>query len=284
MEAERRHQLKTNELAEALTKVRAFWNDPQTVYWLAGIALVLAIWVGYKVWNNIQARQQAGGWAQLSEVGEQLAANAPGALNTLRDLVKDAPSAAVEGNARLQLGRVLRVDALKVTPVDENMLRESVQVLQPMIDRADMPPTLAAAAAFSLATTQESLRQFDEAQRTYEKLMNDPRLAGSPFVERAKERLASLDELRKPIAMAEGLPPPPPTAAPMAPALTPMPAGPPAGVFNPGSPAEPAAPESAPPTPAPATPEQPGTTTPPPAEPTDDEAEPPADSGAAPAP
>ena len=35
MDTEKRHQLKTNELAEALAKLRNFWNDPQTVYWLS---------------------------------------------------------------------------------------------------------------------------------------------------------------------------------------------------------------------------------------------------------
>ena len=87
-----------------------------------------------------------------------------------------------------------------------------------------MPGQLAAAAAFSLATSYESLRQFDDAGRMYQLLVDNERFGGTAFPFVAAGRLETLDELRTPVTFQPGLPPEPAVATPPAVTGTP-PAG-----------------------------------------------------------
>ena len=50
MDADTRHQLKQNELAETLSKLRDF-SDKRTLTWLAVIVAIALVYAGYRYWS-----------------------------------------------------------------------------------------------------------------------------------------------------------------------------------------------------------------------------------------
>jgi predicted negative regulator of RcsB-dependent stress response len=224
MDADRRHQLKTNELAEALGKVREIGSDPQSRYWLIGIIVVLAVVGGYRLWSGMQERRVTSAARDLSAAVRQLGTNRVAAIDDLRGLVRRAPTKGLEASARLELGGALRVEAHQSEEQRQALLEESVATLKAVVDDPQMPGQLAAAAAFSLATSYESLRQFDDAERMYQLLVDSERFGGTAFPFVAAGRVETLDELRTPVTFQPGLPPEPAVATTPAATSTP-PAG-----------------------------------------------------------
>ena len=207
MDAEKRHQLKTNELAEALGKVRDFGGDPQTRYWMIGIAAILVAYAGYRLWNNMAAQRVAAGWHELSQVSAQ--DNASVAIDELRTLITQAPNQTAEAVGRIRLAAALRNRADETPAERESLLKEAVETLKPLVSDPNAEASLVAAAAFSLATMNESLREFDAAAVVYKMIVDEKRFEGSPFREASSKRLETLDELRVPIAFEPGMPPEP---------------------------------------------------------------------------
>ena len=207
MDADKRHQLKTNELAEALTKLRDFGGDRQTRIWLAVLAVALIVIVGYRTWGRVQAGRLAHGWQTFAEVGPRVETDAAGAAEDLRSLISSAPNRAVAAAARLRLADALRRIAESDPQQADAVLNESVEALAAVVDDDRVSPALVAAASYSLGTSYESLRDFDRAAEAYKLVSEDVRFAGSPFVDMAADRLASLDDLRVPVDFEPGLPP-----------------------------------------------------------------------------
>jgi len=276
MDADTRHQLKQNELAEALSKLRDL-RDPRILYAAGAVVVVL---LAVLVWYGWRASQQAAlerGWERLSDIAANLSGADPTAVTAaqgeLRTLIQETGSPSVAGYARLALARS-RYDQGMLKPDERQAaFSEAITLLEQI--RAD-PATrtdLDAAAAFLLASTYESTRQFDKARQLYQTLKDDTRYAGLPYGALSADRLATLDDLTEPIAFTPGEAPPPP--APETQAATPAPAPQfqrmtpeQLGVVAP-PPAAPVPPpaEQVPPAAEPVPPPTPAPDTPPPAEP-----------------
>jgi hypothetical protein len=273
MDADTRHQLKQNELAEALDTLRDF-NNPTTRLTLLGLAVILAAFFAWKAWVHQQHHAQELTTQRLNQVQEAIATGDPtrmdAAIVDLRALVNDAAQPGLAAGARILLASTLADEALRKPDEQQTLFEEAITVLQPLIPDGEVPAPLQAAAMFAKASCHESLRDFDQAKPLYERLQSETRFRGSPYVGLAEDRLANLDELRTPIRFEPGSPPMPAAAMPMS--------GPPASAFVPPTPAAPVEPaagdEAAKPEAAPATEttpeeptgepetEQPGTTTP----------------------
>jgi len=219
MDADKRHQLKTNELADALAKLRTFGADPQTRWWLLGLAAVVVLVVGYRVWAGLRETRAASGWQELDQVARRMQTDRAGAIDELRTLASNAPNQTLAAAARLRLANALRSEAASNPQRREQLLAESVETLKALADDPSAAPSLAAAAIFSLATSYESLHNLDAAKAAYERIMQGAPFAGSPFHALATQRLATLDDLRAPTVFVPGLPPsaqpPPPSTAPV---------------------------------------------------------------------
>ncbi|MGD8454539.1 MAG: hypothetical protein PVJ57_22220 [Phycisphaerae bacterium] len=231
MDADTRHQLKTNELGEALSKLRSFSSDRQTRLWLLVIVLVLAAWGAYRYWNYARVASVTQAWYDLEQINRKRAAgeSAASTMAELKTLIDGTSNPAVRTTARIRLAATLHQQAEENPDEYDEYIKQAVAALEPVLSDTEAPPALVAAAMFALATDHESLRQYDEAQTLYEKLRDDERFVGSPFYEAADMRLETLDELRQRVTFLPGsapppAPPPPPASQPEQPPISVMPA------------------------------------------------------------
>lgn len=213
MDADTRRQLKTNELADALASLKDL-KSPRFLY-SAGAVVVLAIavlaWFGWRYSQRLAAERD---WDRLERVVLGLSdadANvASGAQNELRAMLQEKLPPSVLGYARIELARS-RVEQGLAQPTERPAaFEEAAKMLEQVRSDPESTPLLQAEATFLLASTYESLRQFEGAKELYQSLAQDTRYAGSPYKALADFRLADLDKLAKPVAFVPGEPPPPP--------------------------------------------------------------------------
>lgn len=216
MDAEKRHQLKQNELAAVLGKIRDFTNDRPTRYWLVVLLVVAVAVVGYRWWGHLQNRQLASGWSELTEAAPALQGDLEGAVERLHEVIADTSDNTLAASARIRLATALRRQSQAQSQADqrEELLNESAATLRVVIDDPQTPAALVATAAFSLGTTYESLGEFDQARlddaaELYRMITTDARFAGNPFTLLAEARLDTIDDLRVTINFVPGMPPQP---------------------------------------------------------------------------
>ncbi len=250
MDADTRHQLKQNALAELLISLKDL-NDPKWRYGLAVVLVVLLAIAGWKGWRYAQQRSLEHDWQRLSDIRSRFADDESAATSDLRTFISETSQPVLAASARLFLARARTDYALK-NPGDQQVALEEVASLyQEVSSNTRTPAPLAAAAQFGLATTYESLRQLDKAAEAYQTLLDDKeRYAGSPYVELARQRYDSLGKLRNPVVFEPGQPPeaPPATQAATTAVTIPPDQGPP--TVSPAAPpaeGEPAQPPSPPP-------------------------------------
>jgi hypothetical protein len=225
MDADTRRQLKTNELADALASLKDL-KSPRFLY-AAGAVVVVAIavlaWFGWRYSQRLAAERD---WDRLERVvlglSETDANVAAGAQNELRAMLQEKLPPSVLGYARIELARS-RVEQGFAQPSERPAaFGEAAKVLEQVRSDPESTPLLQAEATFLLASTYESMRQFEGAKELYQSLTQDTRYAGSPYKALADFRLADLDKLARPVAFVPGDPPPPPQPTSQSVTLTPQ--------------------------------------------------------------
>lgn len=264
MDADTRHQLKQNELAEALTKLRDL-NNPNTRFAILVLVVLVVGYFGVRAYRYYRHSAQEGASAKLGEISAALhsddAARASGAMAEMRSLIDSTGNVGVKSAARLELARAYFDKAVDDPNSRTENLKQAGQLYDAILKQSSTPAAFEATALFGAAGIHESLREFDQAKAKYEKLA-DKKFDGSPYQKLAAVRLSSLADIQKPLALAPGTPPEQPA----------MPSGLPPGVqLMPVTPEEaaklnqaPVTPAAPPTPPAPAqdapTPEQPAPT------------------------
>lgn len=228
MDADRRHDLKTNELADALDKLTDL-RDPRLRYWIAAIVLVAVAYLGYRYWDYTRQTALERSWADLSAVEIPDSGPVETAIQQLQTQLAAAQQPALRAGIQLKLARVLFEEARRDEARRESLLREAQTHLRAMLEDSGTPDALRPAALFALGCTHESLGELDQAAEQF-RAIADPAYAGSPFVPLAADRVLNMDQIREPIEFVPGEAPPPPSAV-----------GPPAEAAGPSS-----APASAP--------------------------------------
>ncbi len=235
MDADTRHELKQNELAEALTKLRGRVKDEHVRLAILIVTLAVVAIIAVRYWRYSANRTVERGWSQLGAIEQSLSSDtdtdADAAITRLRALVGEASDPTLKGFAKLRLGNALRDQGMIQPQKRATYFAEATSTLQQVISENPQSAALCGAATFSLACVQESERKFDEARASYKKLVDEPRFDGSPFRIIAKSRLEDMDKYTGPVSFVPGEPPPPPPP----PTLTP-PATSPAPTATPPSP------------------------------------------------
>lgn len=214
MDADTRHSLKQNELAEALSKID--FHDKRLLSWLGVIVLVAVVYGGVKVWGWQSRRAADADWDTLAMIAPASANLGDAPIDQLRGLVSSNSGPSAEAIARLRLVRHLWSRAHgAVGPWTEEAMRE----LQAVRNSPDVPAPLRAAALFMTGKLHETQREFDQAARCYGELKSSSEFAGSPFVQMAELRAEGLGELRETVVFQPGLAPlvlpqAPPASAP----------------------------------------------------------------------
>ncbi len=210
MDADTRHQLKQNELAEFLGRLRDL-NDPRFRYTIAVVVVAVIAIAAWQLVKFQQRHAQEESWRRLTDLAVATGTTDPTELATatdgLRAFVQETSDPALAGYARLQLAR-LRYDQAFNDPQQRPAgFEEAAALLEEITGTPGMPPKVAAAALFLLATTHESLGQADAAATLYERLASEEQYSGAGFAKVVDERLEDIDELRTPIVFEPGDPP-----------------------------------------------------------------------------
>jgi hypothetical protein len=204
MDADTRHQLRQNELAEALSKI---WDlsDRRSLTWLGVIVVIALAYAGYKYWGWRQQADLIQAERVLSSLNpaDPSLGNAP--LDQLRRLIAENSDPGLLGRARLLLAQGLEARGLGADGAEK--LQQAERVYQEILAMPQAPAAVKAPATYRLGILYETRRDFESARKTYTSLSTDSGLAGSPFTKLAEARLESLDELSKPVEFEAGVRP-----------------------------------------------------------------------------
>ncbi len=201
MDAETRHHLKTNELAEALSKVRSV-SDEKLLPWLIGIVVILLAFLGVRWWNGAQEAKQVNEWSELNRVN--VAGAGPQALEPLEQLANEGLTPGVRHAAMLKIGQESLRLALTREIDRAQLLKSAENALDRLLKEKNVAPTIAASAKFVLATVYESQARPDEAETLYNELKTDA--PGTPFAIMAESRLGTMEQARVTVEFLPGSP------------------------------------------------------------------------------
>ncbi len=216
MKADERHQLKQNELAEALGQLRD-WNSPTTRYTLLVLALVAIAFGAWRVWAYHQRHTLEQGWQRLGSIEMALAgkdeAAVAGAVSDLRALLQETTDPGLVGYARLRLARERIQEAFSKPDERQAAFGEAVQLLEQIVRGPNTPASLEAAASFALGSTYECLAtvepasrpsELDKAAELYQRITQEPRFKGTPYPTLAADRLKTMAALKMAIGFTAG--------------------------------------------------------------------------------
>ena len=213
MDAQTRHNLKQNELAEALFSLRDAWKNPRARQWTLLILLAVLVFVAVRVWRWSSRNAVHGGWAQLNSVlGE--AKEPAEAIAGLKGMIDRGATPPQLATARLLLAHMLLEEGAKDVAKLKPNAEEAVDVLK-LVTTADVPAQYVSTASFKLATAYETLGRFDDARAAYEHLSSEPQFAGTGYVDLAKRRFETMDAVASVPQFLSGSPPPPASAPTM---------------------------------------------------------------------
>jgi predicted negative regulator of RcsB-dependent stress response len=214
MDADTRHQLKKNELAEALSKVVDF-SDKRTIGWLVVIVVVALGYAGYKFWGWQQRTQLTNAQQALADINALDPSLGDAPMDQLRRLIADNNQPGVLALARLKLAEGLEARAEGTDQAGK--LTEAEAEYNAILSLAGAPNAAKAPALYRLGMMGESKRDLEQAREMYTTLSRNPGYAGSPFVAAAEARLELLAELAVPVVFERGMNPV------LIPELTPLP-------------------------------------------------------------
>lgn len=217
MDAESRHDLKKNELAEMLSNFRFFTSDRGRFITLAILAVVV-LFVGYRVWrwNSVRAGEES--WSQIMAAVVPTSPDGTDGLDALRQIVSSTADDTIRAWAEYRLGCGLLREANSDETKREQYLPECIEVLKRVSGASSTPPSIAAASEYGLANAYELQRDFEQAKITYQAIIDNEKYAGSPYQGLAGGRVDTVDDLNVTVTFTPGDPPaplPPPALSPV---------------------------------------------------------------------
>lgn len=275
MDAEHRHELKTNELADWLRQTPEYLKkNANTIIGIALIVIGLVTWPMFSRWRAASDYAKAASVAeaidslqrdlsnllQAASKDTQARLDAASAVNVSNKALQEQAQKATDPNLKalalmkaaqgIRTELLWRAEAIAVQDI-EAKTQQAQRLYQQALEMA-VNPTLRAMAQFGWGLCAEQLGQRDQAVSIYQAILKEPSYATTHFPALAQRRLDHIDKNMVAVVFA---------AAPAE--TTPAPA---AAAEMMAAPAEPPSVPAAPTLPTPAAPaeEAPATETPPP--------------------
>lgn len=218
MKAQRRHELKTNELVEWFADLPEFWRrNIRVIIYLAIVAVAVVVAVYYKRYaqranverQRIAASRLVSGLAR--DKMQAAAVASEGADDSGRLLVAAASLEAVaqasKDDAVAALALIKRAEALRAElhyravslerEAAAGQIAQARGCYERALRRAGANVTLAAMAKFGLGLCAEELGDFDQAEKIYTELAEGPKFEWTVFAVQAKQRLETMADYQE---------------------------------------------------------------------------------------
>jgi len=202
MKAERRHELKGNDLAQMLDQAGEYMrkNGSRLGLIIAGIVVIVAV-VGIAVRSRAVALEDA--WQLKRSLSFETTADGKQSLQTLASLIADSADPEFIMTGLLDQGRYALELAYKAeNPPDGEMNERARTAYDELLLRFPQNPIAFGAAQIGLATVEENAFALDRdlahkeaASRHLQAVLDRQDLAVTPFFTLATERLENLDEV-----------------------------------------------------------------------------------------
>jgi tetratricopeptide (TPR) repeat protein len=224
MKAERRHELKTNELVEWFTQLPEFWRrNVRLIIYIAAAVVVVAV-VSYLKWHQakasvLQRRVEVSKlvsqlWRDRLEAASAAAAGkdtSTGLLETaslLESIAQQADEDATVALALIKRAEALRAElhyrAVSLEPeAVRQQLERAVQCYQQALAGAAGNATLAGMAKLGLGLCAEELGDFEQARRIYSELAEQSEFEGTVSAAQARQRLETLTDYSQAVVFTE---------------------------------------------------------------------------------
>lgn len=211
MDAEHRHELKSNELADFLGQVPVFLRKYSNQ--IIGICLILIALIVIPVYKRMRQQsslmERAMMVSKIQTARESLGtaardtqnAGAGSLLSTAVDDLKDAAETTRYANlaalALLEESELLRAELhlrpdVSADTISANLSRARTACEQ-ALEKAQTP-TLKGLAELGLGLCAEEAGEYDQARAIYTKIIQTPEYTGTAVIEQAQRRLDSLDD------------------------------------------------------------------------------------------
>lgn len=223
MKADRRHELRENELAAALLQARDFvGQNSRTISIALGGVILVAILASFGM--RSRAAQREDQWRRLSQLDFNTPEKARESLPALRSLAFDAGDEKFRMIAMVELGRqALKISQQSDPPPNVEMLNLAKSAYEDLLNRFRNSPLAVGTAHLGLATVAEDMylltreeRYKLEARRHLSAVVEDDRLATLPLYPLAVDRRNALESTLNIVAFAM-----PPVESPPVPPVLP---------------------------------------------------------------
>ncbi len=202
MKASRRQHLRTNQLAQSLTETIQFVQQNSGAVLAGAAATMVVIGLGL-YWYNLRSTRYQQGWEDF--YGAQLTPAPDARMAKLKEVATRYEDPALVSAALLTLGDACLQEAMSTTRTPEEQQRfrnQAIETFQTIVQAAPNQKLAVASATFKLASLYESQRQWDQAARHYQTLVDDPKFETLPQRALATQALNRLEKLQEPIVYA----------------------------------------------------------------------------------
>ncbi len=221
MKADRRHELKENELALALYNARDYLDRHGKQIGMAALAVIAVLaTVTFAMRSRAAAAEDV--WRRRSQLTFDSFETGKQSLQTLESITKElSEDSFVMGSLMDQGRQALRLAQQAALPPDRELNQKARRAFEELLSRFGKNPLALGMGLSGLATVEENEFVIDgneahkpKAREYLNRIVGETMLNGMPYQKMAVDRLASLDATFTKVTVQ---PPPPPPAPPPAP-------------------------------------------------------------------
>lgn len=216
MDADRRHELKDNDLAVALGQTRDFLDRHGKEIGIAAL-VILGIMAAVTFAMRSRAAAVEDVWRRRGELKFDDIDAGKKSLDSLESLAKEHSDPTFVMSAILDQGqKALRLAQMATVPPDKELNERARKSFTELKSRFGSNPVALGAALLGLATVAENdfvldgdLKHKEEAKGLLDQVVKETKLNGMPYQGTALDRLKTLDQIFVKVVVAPAPPPPP---------------------------------------------------------------------------